>query len=98
MTATHDPEAPAPPRAAQSKPARFKPTRAGIINLWDYFDEEFAFGDGRLALQGIDARVARAARLAADFLRAHPASSLGGQLAQDEGVFGRDLSVALESA
>jgi hypothetical protein len=55
-------------------------------------------GDGRLALQGIDARVARAARLAADFLRAHPASSLGGQLAQDEGVFGRDLSVALESA
>jgi uncharacterized protein (TIGR02680 family) len=34
------------------KPARFKPTRAGIINLWDYFDEEFAFGDGRLALRG----------------------------------------------
>ena len=33
-------------------PARFKPTRAGIINLWDYFDEEFAFGDGRLALRG----------------------------------------------
>ena len=32
--------------------ARFKPTRAGIINLWDYFDEEFAFGDGRLALRG----------------------------------------------
>jgi len=31
---------------------RFKPTRAGIINLWDYFDEEFAFGDGRLALRG----------------------------------------------
>jgi hypothetical protein len=32
--------------------ARFKPTRAGIINLWDYSDEEFAFGDGRLALRG----------------------------------------------
>ena len=47
MTATHDPEAAAPPRSA-----RFKPTRAGIINLWDYFDEEFAFGDGRLALRG----------------------------------------------
>ena len=31
---------------------RFKPTRAGIINLWDYFDEEFVFGDGRLALRG----------------------------------------------
>jgi uncharacterized protein (TIGR02680 family) len=31
---------------------RFKPVRAGIINLWDYFDEEFAFADGRLALRG----------------------------------------------
>ena len=26
--------------------------RAGIINLWDYYDEEFAFADGRLALRG----------------------------------------------
>ena len=25
---------------------RFKPVRAGIINLWDYYDEEFAFADG----------------------------------------------------
>ena len=33
-------------------PARFKPTRAGIINLWDYYDEEFVFADGRLALRG----------------------------------------------
>jgi hypothetical protein len=32
--------------------ARFKPTRAGIINLWDYLDEEFVFADGRLALRG----------------------------------------------
>jgi uncharacterized protein (TIGR02680 family) len=31
---------------------RFKPTRAGIINLWNYVDEEFVFGDGRLALRG----------------------------------------------
>jgi uncharacterized protein (TIGR02680 family) len=31
---------------------RFKPVRAGIINLWDYFDEEFTFADGRLALRG----------------------------------------------
>jgi hypothetical protein len=31
---------------------RFKPSRAGIINLWDYFDEEFVFADGRLALRG----------------------------------------------
>jgi len=32
--------------------SRFKPSRAGIINLWDYFDEEFVFADGRLALRG----------------------------------------------
>ncbi|HEV2638124.1 MAG TPA: TIGR02680 family protein [Actinocrinis sp.] len=31
---------------------RYKPTRAGIINLWDYIDEEFSFADGRLALRG----------------------------------------------
>jgi uncharacterized protein (TIGR02680 family) len=31
---------------------RFRPVRAGIINLWDYYDEEFAFADGRLALRG----------------------------------------------
>ena len=33
-------------------PTRFKPSRAGIINLWDYSDEEFVFADGRLALRG----------------------------------------------
>ncbi|MEE2034847.1 TIGR02680 family protein, partial [Rhodococcus sp. CC-R104] len=32
--------------------ARFRPTRAGIINLWDYRDQEFSFGDGRLVLRG----------------------------------------------
>jgi hypothetical protein len=31
---------------------RFRPTRAGVINVWDYMDEEFAFADGRLALRG----------------------------------------------
>ena len=31
---------------------RFRPVRAGIINLWDYSDEEFVFADGRLALRG----------------------------------------------
>ncbi|MFD6095273.1 SbcC/MukB-like Walker B domain-containing protein [Nocardiopsis flavescens] len=31
---------------------RFKPTRAGVINLWDYRDEEFTFADGRLVLRG----------------------------------------------
>ncbi|MEU0491590.1 SbcC/MukB-like Walker B domain-containing protein [Nocardiopsis sp. NPDC006139] len=32
--------------------ARFKPTRAGVINVWDYVDEEFTFADGRLVLRG----------------------------------------------
>jgi hypothetical protein len=40
-----------PPGPSES-PSRFKPTRAGIINLWDYLDEEFVFADGRLALRG----------------------------------------------
>ncbi|MFG1795239.1 TIGR02680 family protein [Nocardia sp. NPDC049149] len=31
---------------------RFIPTRAGIVNLWDYRDQEFCFGDGRLVLRG----------------------------------------------
>ncbi|MGX1809785.1 SbcC/MukB-like Walker B domain-containing protein [Nocardia sp. NPDC055321] len=31
---------------------RFVPTRAGIVNLWDYRDQEFCFGDGRLVLRG----------------------------------------------
>ncbi|MEU0155863.1 TIGR02680 family protein [Micromonospora fulviviridis] len=31
---------------------RFAPTRAGIINLWDYRDEEFCFVDGWLVLRG----------------------------------------------
>ena len=31
---------------------RFRPTRAGIVNLWDYGDEEFVFAGGRLVLRG----------------------------------------------
>jgi uncharacterized protein (TIGR02680 family) len=31
---------------------RFVPTRAGIINLWDYRDEEFLFVNGWLVLRG----------------------------------------------
>ena len=31
---------------------RFVPTRAGIINLWDYRDEEFCFAGGWLVLRG----------------------------------------------
>lgn len=32
--------------------SRFRPTRAGIVNLWDYRDQEFSFADGRLVLRG----------------------------------------------
>ncbi|MFH5227690.1 TIGR02680 family protein [Antrihabitans spumae] len=35
-----------------TRTARFRPTRAGIINLWDYRDQEFSFADGRLVLRG----------------------------------------------
>jgi hypothetical protein len=31
---------------------RFRPTRAGVINVWDYVDEEWMFAGGRLALRG----------------------------------------------
>src|SRR5260221_364039 len=31
---------------------RSQPTRAGVINVWDYVDEEWVFADGRLALRG----------------------------------------------
>ncbi|MGB6182764.1 MAG: TIGR02680 family protein, partial [Rhodococcus sp. (in: high G+C Gram-positive bacteria)] len=35
-----------------TRTSRFKPTRAGIVNLWDYRDQEFSFADGRLVLRG----------------------------------------------
>ncbi len=31
---------------------RWKPIRAGILNVWEYDDQTFDFGDGRLALRG----------------------------------------------
>ncbi|MDV7197609.1 TIGR02680 family protein [Rhodococcus kroppenstedtii] len=35
-----------------TRSSRFRPTRAGIVNLWDYRDQEFSFADGRLVLRG----------------------------------------------
>ena len=32
--------------------SRFRPSRAGIVNLWDYRDEEFVFVNGWLILRG----------------------------------------------
>ncbi|MEU9243156.1 TIGR02680 family protein [Streptomyces sp. NPDC048385] len=40
------------PTQALTSSARFVPTRAGIINLWDYRDEEFSFAGGWLVLRG----------------------------------------------
>lgn len=40
------------PTQAPTPSARFVPTRAGIINLWDYRDEEFSFAGGWLVLRG----------------------------------------------
>ncbi|MBQ0866346.1 TIGR02680 family protein [Streptomyces sp. RK75] len=39
-------------RTADESAVRFKPTRAGVIGLWDYSDEVFVFADGRLVLRG----------------------------------------------
>ena len=44
-----------PRRSAQLAPARqdrWVPSRAGILNVWRYYDEEFAFDRGRLLLRG----------------------------------------------
>lgn len=37
---------------ARSGSGRFAPTRGGVINLWDYRDEEFVFAGGWLVLRG----------------------------------------------
>ena len=45
--------APAPAdRPVSALAPRYVPTRAGIINLWDYRDEEFSFAGGWLVLRG----------------------------------------------
>ncbi|MFB4263689.1 TIGR02680 family protein [Nonomuraea sp. GTA35] len=40
------------PRAAQGVDARWTPVRAGILNVWRYYDEVFEFHRGRLLLRG----------------------------------------------
>ncbi|MEV0612505.1 TIGR02680 family protein [Nonomuraea sp. NPDC050404] len=42
----------APPRAAHGVDARWTPVRAGILNVWRYYDEVFEFHRGRLLLRG----------------------------------------------
>ena len=49
MTSTVPAPAPAP---EQRRPRRRQPIRCGVVNIWDFVDEEFCFGDGRLVLRG----------------------------------------------
>jgi uncharacterized protein (TIGR02680 family) len=52
MTVT---ELPAPTSRAPDPPTtRWRPERAGIINLWRYYDETFHFHRGRLLLRGLN--------------------------------------------
>lgn len=50
MTVTELPRRAARPVAEPV--ARWVPSRAGILNVWRYYDEEFAFDHGRLLLRG----------------------------------------------
>lgn len=57
MTETETPSdtRPTGPGAGSSRrngQGRFRPHRAGIVNLWDYGHEVFEFADGRLVLRG----------------------------------------------
>jgi hypothetical protein len=50
--ATKVPQSGVTESAATARTGRFRPTRCGVVNLWDYRDEEFVFADGRLVLRG----------------------------------------------
>ncbi|MGH9130012.1 MAG: TIGR02680 family protein [Acidimicrobiales bacterium] len=39
-------------RAPSPSPGRLRPLRAGILNIWEYDDQELWFADGRLILRG----------------------------------------------
>ena len=38
--------------AVHAHPHRFRLSRAGILNIWQYDDQVFAFAGGRLLLRG----------------------------------------------
>ncbi|WP_328953451.1 TIGR02680 family protein [Kitasatospora purpeofusca] len=50
MTVTQLPQRSVFPAAAAT--ARWRPSRAGILNVWRYYDETFTFHQGRLLLRG----------------------------------------------
>ncbi|MFJ2902502.1 TIGR02680 family protein [Streptomyces sp. NPDC087212] len=43
---------PPPARHPDAAPGRWQPHRAGILNIWRYYDETFTFHQGRLLLRG----------------------------------------------
>ncbi|MFE7558640.1 TIGR02680 family protein [Kitasatospora sp. NPDC057500] len=50
MTATRPPQPPTSRTAGGA--TRWRPSRAGILNVWRYYDETFTFHEGRLLLRG----------------------------------------------
>ncbi|MFH8387028.1 TIGR02680 family protein [Kitasatospora sp. NPDC018058] len=50
MTVTPPPQSATLRRTAEG--ARWQPSRAGILNVWRYYDETFTFHEGRLLLRG----------------------------------------------
>ncbi|MCX2729079.1 TIGR02680 family protein [Saccharopolyspora sp. NFXS83] len=47
-----EPAEPAPSAGARATTSRWRPSRAGILNVWRYYDEVFEFHKGRLLLRG----------------------------------------------
>ena len=52
MTVTELPRRLAEPEPVEEHPTRWVPSRAGILNVWRYYDEVFEFHEGRLLLRG----------------------------------------------
>src|SRR5688500_6813729 len=52
MTVTELPSATAVTSAEREAVSRWAPERAGILNVWRYYDEVFEFHRGRLLLRG----------------------------------------------
>ncbi|MFD7101478.1 TIGR02680 family protein [Streptomyces celluloflavus] len=70
--------------AAPARPSRWQPHRAGILNVWRYYDETFTFHQGRLLLRGRNGSgKSKALELLLPFLfdaslRPHRLSTFGG--------------------
>ena len=74
----------APAQAADTARSRWQPHRAGILNVWRYYDETFTFHQGRLLLRGQNGSgKSKALELLLPFLfdaslRPHRLSTFGG--------------------